>query len=152
MFFFSGVGGGGCFWKLVVGVRRPALLILTLFQSNIYKVNVREYSHGEFMFSKWTLSIINLVQLLMRMCLKQAYCAFSSSSSKDATMSNFWGCSSLFVKFKPFDEFFLFQNVNANLFEFVAGVLCVCVCVHPLNKNVSQAIIGPFFSALFKRW
>ena len=33
-------------------VHRPALLILTLFQSNIYKVNVREYPRG-FMSSKW---------------------------------------------------------------------------------------------------
>ena len=33
--------------------------------------------------------------------------------------------------------------------------LCVYsyfVCVHPLNKDVSQAIIGTFFSAFYKRW
>ena len=43
--FSSGVGGGeGYFWEVVVGVCRPALLIFTLFQSNIYMVNVREYS------------------------------------------------------------------------------------------------------------
>ena len=42
----------------------------------------------------------------MKMCLKLAYCAFSSSPSKDATMSTFSGFSSLFLKFKPaFDEF-----------------------------------------------
>ena len=33
------------------------------------------------------------------------------------------------LKFKPFDEFFPFQNVISNLFVFVAGV-CVCVCVY----------------------
>ena len=46
--FFSrwGAGGRGVFLDscVVVAVHRPALLILTLFQSNIYKVNVREYS------------------------------------------------------------------------------------------------------------
>ena len=36
--------GGGYFWEVIVGVRRPALLILTPFQRNIYKVNAREYS------------------------------------------------------------------------------------------------------------
>ena len=38
----GGTGGGGC----ISGVYRPALLIFTLFQSNIYKVNVREYPPG----------------------------------------------------------------------------------------------------------
>ena len=39
-------GGMGVFLDscVVVAVHRPALLILTLFQGNIYKVNVREYS------------------------------------------------------------------------------------------------------------
>ena len=45
--FFSqgaGVGGGGVIsWEVVVGVHRPPHLIFTLFQSNIYKVNVREF-------------------------------------------------------------------------------------------------------------
>ena len=36
------------FWEVVAGVCRPAPLILTLFQSNIYKVNVREYPPGDF--------------------------------------------------------------------------------------------------------
>ena len=40
-FFFS--GGGGIFWEVVVGVHRLPHLINTLFQSNIYKVNVREF-------------------------------------------------------------------------------------------------------------
>ena len=32
------------------------------------------------------------------MCFKLAYCAFSSSPSKDSTMSTFWGFSSLFAE------------------------------------------------------
>ena len=41
----------------------PALQILTLFQSDSYKVNVREYSPGISYVKKWRLSIIiiNLV-------------------------------------------------------------------------------------------
>ena len=39
--FFSGVFLGSC-----SGVCRPALLILTLFQSYIYKVDLREYPPG----------------------------------------------------------------------------------------------------------
>ena len=34
----------------------------------------------------------------MKMCLKLAHCAFSSSPSKDVTMSTFCGFSSLFVE------------------------------------------------------
>ena len=42
--FFSGEGGGGYFWKVVVGAHRPPHLIFTLFLSNIRdKVNVREF-------------------------------------------------------------------------------------------------------------
>jgi len=37
---------GGYSWKILVGVCRPALQILTLFQTNNYKANVREYSLG----------------------------------------------------------------------------------------------------------
>ena len=51
----------------------------------------------------------------MKMFLKLAYCAFSLSSLKDATMRTFWGFSSFLLKFKPFDEFFPFQKVIANL-------------------------------------
>ena len=40
--FFLGEGGGD-FWKVVVGVHCPPHLILTLFQGNIYKINVREF-------------------------------------------------------------------------------------------------------------
>ena len=49
------------------------------------------------------------------------------------------------LKLKPFDEFCPCKNVIANLCVYL-------VCVHPLNKDVSQAIIGTFFSAImFKR-
>ena len=54
------------------------------------------------------------------------------------------------LKFKPFDEFFPFQNVIANLCLCVAKV-CVCVCVHPLNKDVPQAIIGTFYQCHFQK-
>ena len=78
----------------------------------------------------------------MKICLKLTDYAFSSSPSKDATMSTFCGFSSLFVEVKPFDE----------LFPSKMGLqISPCVCVHPLNKDVSQAIIGTFFSAFYKR-
>ena len=50
------------------------------------------------------------------------------------------------LKFKPFDEFFPFQNVIANL------CVCIyCVCVHPLNKDISQAITGTFFQCILQK-
>ena len=48
------------------------------------------------------------------------------------------------LKFKPFDEFFLFQNMIANL-----SVWLECVCVHPLIKDVSQVITLAFFTSAF---
>ena len=38
-FFLS--GWGWYFWEVVVGANRPRHLIFTLFQSNVYQVNVR---------------------------------------------------------------------------------------------------------------
>ena len=46
------------------------------------------------------------------------------------------------LKFKPFDDFSLPKR-DANRSLCVARV-CLCVCVHTLNKDVSQAIIGTF--------
>ena len=63
-------------------------------------------------------------------CLKLAYCAFSSSPSKDATMSAFWGFLHFLSKFKPFDEFFSFQNVIANSGSARVARVCVCVYIH----------------------
>ena len=65
----------------------------------------------------------------MKMCLKLAHYAFSSSPSKDVTMSTFCGFFFTLLKFKPSDEFFPFQNVTANLSVCAASV-CVCVCVY----------------------
>ena len=42
----------------------------------------------------------------MKMCLKLAYCAFSSSPSKDVTMSTFCGFLHFLLNFEPFNEFF----------------------------------------------
>ena len=57
------------------------------------------------------------------------------------------------LKFKPFDEFFPFQNVIANLSVCVATV---CVCVHPLNKVIIKTSLklslALFFSAFYKMW
>ena len=42
-FNFSRGGWGWYFWEVVVGVHRPPHIIFTLFRSNIYTVNVREF-------------------------------------------------------------------------------------------------------------
>ena len=86
----------------------------------------------------------------MKMCLKLAYCTLSSSPSKDVTG---WVPFVVFLKFllkvKLFDVFSLPRDMIANLSVFVAR--CVCVCVHPLNKDVSQAITGTFCQCHFQK-
>ena len=51
----------GYFGKVVVGVHRPAPVIFTLFQSNIYKVNVRAYSPPPSGFMSWKRTTFNCV-------------------------------------------------------------------------------------------
>ena len=53
----------------------------------------------------------------MKVCLKLAYCALSSSPSIDVTMCTFWGFFLHFLlKLKPFEEFFPCRNlIVANL-------------------------------------
>ena len=85
----------------------------------------------------------------MKMCLKLAYCAFSSSPSKDATMSTFVVFLHYLSKFKPFDELFPFQNVIANLSVFVARA-CVCVYIHSI-KTSAKLSLALFLSAIFKK-
>ena len=60
IFFLKGAGGGGRgkFWEVAVGVHLPALLIFTLFQSNIYKVNVREYRPGIYVVKMNTITTL----------------------------------------------------------------------------------------------
>ena len=41
----------------------------------------------------------------MKMCLKLTYCAFSSSPSKDSTMSTFGVFLHYLLTFKPLDDF-----------------------------------------------
>ena len=99
--FLGGRGGGVleryC-WEVVGGVHGPALLILTLLQSNIYKVNEREYTSRDFCSQNQHTLITNLAtikhvkrrQLLNEdVFRKLAYCAFSSSPPKGSTMSTF---------------------------------------------------------------
>ena len=87
----------------------------------------------------------------MKICLKLVYCAFLSSSSKDSTMSTPCGVFLYYLlKFKPLDDFFPFQNVIANLCVSVTRVcasvcVCKCVCVHLLNKDFFQAVMGSFY-------
>ena len=109
-------------------------------------------------------------QVLLQLVV--AYCTFFSPS-KDATMSTLWGFSHFLFKFKAFHEF-SFQNVISNLSLREASVCvcvggcvcvgvcvcvcgcvcvggCVCGCVHPLDKDISQAIIGTFFLCLLQK-
>ena len=116
-FFLGGGGeGGGYFWEVVVGVHCLALLILTLFQSNIYKVNVREYSWG-FMSSKWTHHNLMMVwhEVLTHLKCRQplnedvfevSVLRFFIISLKILQRVPFGVFLHYLLKFKPFAEFF----------------------------------------------
>ena len=77
------------------------------------------------------------------MCLKLACCAFSSSPSKDATMSTFCGFSSLLLKFKPFDDFFPSKTWLQ---------ISLCLWLEGWIKTSLKLSLALFISAIFKRW
>ena len=96
--FFGGEGVGleRYFWEVVGGVHGPALLILTLLQNNIYKVNEREYTPSDFCRQNQHTLITNLTTikhvkrrwpLNEDVFRKLAYCAFPSSPPKGSPMS-----------------------------------------------------------------
>ena len=77
------------------------------------------------------------------MCL----CSFSSSPSKDSTMSTFWGFLHHLLKFKPLDDVFPFKT----WLQFSLCLWLERVCVHPVNKDVSQAIFSTFYQCQFQK-
>ena len=79
-----------------------------------------------------------------------ALCFFIVSFKRCYDEYLLWFFLHFLLKFKPFDEFFPFQNVIASLSECVATV-CVCVYIHWIKTSlkVSPAI---FLSAFYKRW
>ena len=79
----------------------------------------------------------------MKMCSKLVHYAFSSSPSKDVTMSTF--CGFFFTFCRSVNLLMSFSLPKCD-----CKSVCVCMCVHPLNKDVSQAIIGTFFSVFYK--
>ena len=157
--FFSGGGGGGYFLEVVVGVHRLALLILTLFQSNIYKVNVREYSRG-FMSSKWTRHNLMMVwhevlthvkrrQPLNEDVFEVSVLRFFIVSSKILRRVPFGVFLHYLLKFKPFAEFFpLKMWLQISLCVWLE---CVCVFIQWMKTSLKLSL-ALFISTIFKRW
>ena len=138
----------GYFWQVVEGLHRPALLILTLFQSSIYKVNVREYPPRGFM--SWKRTTLNSMMAWHEEDSHwniDVFVFFSSSPSKD------------------YDEYVLgfFFTIcwSLNLWMMFSLLkrdcksLCVCgssVCVYIQWIKTSLKLSFPLFiSASFKR-
>ena len=149
MFFFLSWGGGGV-WEVVVGVYRSPHLIFTLFQSNIYKVNVREFlprdlcrENGQPLTLWW----FNIKPMLSE-----------GSHVFEVSVLRFF-----IVFFKRFYDEYLVGSFfticwSLNLWMIFSlpkrdgKSLCVCgwsVCVHPLKRNFSQAVIGTFYQCHF---
>ena len=89
----------------------------------------------------------------MKMCLKLAHYAFLSPPSKGTTMSTF--CVFFFTfcwRLNLFMSFSLPKRVCKSLWV-CSYMYCVSVsvCVHPLNKDVSQAIIGSFLHCVLQK-
>ena len=86
-----------------------------------------------------------------------ALCFFIVSFNRCYDEYLLWFFLHFLLKFKPFDEFFPSKTwLQVSLSQCVATVcVCVSVCVHPLNKDVSQGIIGTFLQCVLQemvRW
>ena len=144
------VGCGGDFWEVIVGVHRPALLIFTLFQSNIYKVNVREYPPGGNSMMAWheLLTHVKRRQPLNEVVFEASVLRVFIVSFKrfyDEYLLGFF--FTIFWSLRLWMIFSLPKRDCKSLSVFVARK---CVYIHPLqgggapdklNKDVSQAII-----------
>ena len=85
------------------------------------------------------------------MCLKLAHNAFSSSPSKDATMSAFCGFFFTFCWSLSLLMIFSLPKRDCKSLWVWSYCVCVSVCVHSLNKDVSQAIIGTFLQCVLQK-
>ena len=90
----------------------------------------------------------------MKMCLKLAYSTLSyrllQTMLRDEyllwfSLSFCWRLN--FLMIFPFQETWL----QISLCLWLDVCVCVCVCVHPLNKDVSQAITGTFCQCHFQK-
>ena len=82
----------------------------------------------------------------MKMCLKLAYCALSSSPSIDATKCTFWGFSSLFVEVETFWGVFSLPKLDCC--KSLCEVASVCVFIHWIKMSLKLSL-ALFFSAFF---
>ena len=71
----------------------------------------------------------------------------SSSPLKDSTMSTLWGFLHYLLKFKPLDDIF----PSKTWLQISVCLWLECVCVYPLNKDFSQAVIGFFYQCHFQK-
>ena len=85
----------------------------------------------------------------MKMCLKLAHYAFSLSPSTDATMSTF--CGFFFTFCWSSNLLMSFSLPKCDCKSLWVCSYCVSVCVHPLNKDISQAIIGTFLQCVLQK-
>ena len=160
--FFSTVGGGGeggegkC-WEVAVRVHGPALLIFTLFQSNIYKVNVREYPrdlcrqnehhHNSMMAWHEVLTHVKRRQQLNEDVFEAGVLPIFIVSFKRFYDEYLLGL--FFTIYWSLNVLLIFSLPNRN-----CKSLCLwleCVCVRPLNKNVSEGTISTFYRCHFQK-
>ena len=137
----------GYFWQVVEALHRPALLILTLFQSSIYKVNVREYPPRIYVVKTDNFKLYDGLTWRRQPLKYRCVCVFFIVSFKRLRWVRFGVFLHHLLKFKPLDDVFPFKT-------WLQISLCLWlerVWVHPVNKDVSQASFPLFIGASFKR-
>ena len=79
-----------------------------------------------------------------------ALCFFIVSFKRCYDEYLLWFFLHFLLKFKPFDGSLPKRDCKS-LWVCSYCVVCVSVCVHPLNKDVSQAIIGTFLQCVSQK-
>ena len=137
----------GYFWQVVEGLHRPALLILTLFQSSIYKVNVREYPPRIYVVKTDNFELYDGLTWRRQPLKYRCVCVLFIVSFKRLRWVRFGVFLHHLLKFKPLDDVFPFKT-------WLQISLCLWlerVWVHPVNKDVSQAIFSTFYQCQFQK-
>ena len=143
--FFVGVRGGGWyFWEVVVGAHSPCHLIFTLFQSNVYKVNVRLPPCG---FKSWKRTTFDVMMVWHEVLTDVKWREPFNEDVFEASIQRFF-----IVPYKRcYDDYLLGFSKTWLQMSLCLWLECVCVYIHWF-KTFFKLSWTLFISAIFKRW
>ena len=138
-FFCRGVGGGGYFWEVLVGAHHRCHLIFTLFQSNVYKVNVRLPPCG---FMSWKRTTFDVMMVWHEILTDLKWREPFNEDVFEASILRFF-----IVSYKRcYDDYLLGFSKTWLQISLCLWLECVCVYIHWFKRFSSYHNLSVPFS------